>query len=90
MNYYSSKYRVLIPHPTTITRLCILAGVNKTWEEEEKERCPRISPLTLTSITRPPPRKGKKKVQEIEEEHIDERENEKAIVMSSVKEREER
>ena len=53
----------MIPHPATIIRICILGGVKGSWEEEE--RCSRTSPLTLTGITRPPPSKGKKKVQEI-------------------------
>ena len=35
----------LIPHPTTISRLCILAGVRGSWDEEET--CPKASPLTL-------------------------------------------
>ena len=43
LDYYSSKYRGLIPHPATITKLCILGGVKGTLEEEE--RCPRTSPL---------------------------------------------
>ena len=30
MKYYSRKYIGLIPHPTTITRLCILGGVKET------------------------------------------------------------
>ena len=55
-----------MPYPTTITRLCILGGVKGTWEEEE--RCPKTSPLTLTGITRALSNKGKKKLQEIEEE----------------------
>ena len=88
LKYYSSNYRGLIPHPATITRLCILGGVKGIWEEEET--CSRTSTLTFTGITRPPPSKGKKKVQEIEEEHRDGRENEQAIVVSSMKEREER
>ena len=54
--YHHSNKRGLIPHPTTITRLCLLAGVKGMWEEEEK--CPRVSPLTLTRVTRGP--KGKK------------------------------
>ena len=35
LNYYRSKYKGLIPHPATITSLCILGGVKGTWEEEE-------------------------------------------------------
>ena len=54
--YHASNKRGLIPHPATITRLCILAGVKGVYEEEEK--CPRVSPLTLTGMTRGP--KGKK------------------------------
>ena len=30
LSYYRSKYKGLIPHPTTITRLCILGGVKGT------------------------------------------------------------
>ena len=55
-SYHASNKRGLIPHPATITRLCILAGVKGVWEEEGK--CPRVSPLTLTGVTRGP--KGKK------------------------------
>ena len=46
MSYYRGGYKGLIPHPTLITRLCILGGIEGDWEEEEN--CPRISPLTLT------------------------------------------
>ena len=86
LNYYNSKYRGLIPQPGTITRLCILGGVKGTREEEE--RCSRTSPLTLIGITRPLPSKCKEKVQEIGKEDRDGRENEKTILVSSVKERE--
>ena len=89
LNYYRKNYRGLIPHPATNTRMCILGGVKGTYEEEE--RCPRTSPLTLTSITKHPVDKRKKNMQEIEEEEdIDGRENEQAIVVRSAKEREER
>ena len=56
LNYYQSKYRGLMPHLTTITRLYILGRVKGT------------SPLTITGITRAPSNKGKKKLQEVEEE----------------------
>ena len=87
LSYFRSNYRGLLPHPSLITRLCILRGVEGDWEEEET--CSKTSPLTLTSIAKPK-KKGKKKVQEIEEEQRDNRENEQAIVVSSIKEREER
>ena len=54
--YHHSNKRGLIPHPTTITRLYLWAGVKRNWEEEE--RCPRVPPLTLMGVTRGP--KGKK------------------------------
>ena len=46
--YHLKNKRGLIPHPATITKLCILARVKGVWEEEE--RCSRVSPLTLTGI----------------------------------------
>ena len=49
MGFYRSKYRGLILHPTTITRLCILGGVKGTQEEEET--CVRVSPLTFMGVT---------------------------------------
>ena len=37
--YHLSNKRGLIPHPTTISRLCISAGVRGSWDEEET--CPQ-------------------------------------------------
>ena len=48
--YHLSNKRGLIPHPATISRLCILARVKGSWEEEEV--WPRVSPLTLTGVTK--------------------------------------
>ena len=62
--YHHSNKRGLIPHPTTITRLCLLAGVKGMWEEEEK--CPRVSPLTLTGVTRGPKGKKQKEIMEVD------------------------
>ena len=64
--YHHSNKRGLIPHPTTITRLCLLAGVKGAWEEEEK--CPRVSPLTLTVVTRGPKGKRQKGIVEVDAE----------------------
>ena len=58
MKYHEGNKRGLIPHPTTVTRLCIRAGVKGIWEEEEE--CPKVSPLTLTGV-RNGPRNQKKK-----------------------------
>ena len=46
LGYSESKCRGLIPHPATITRLCIKEGVEEEWGTEETY--PRASPLTLT------------------------------------------
>ena len=59
VNYYRSNYRGLIPHLTTITKLCLLGGVIGDWDEEET--FPKVSPLTLTRVTKGPKNKGKKK-----------------------------
>ena len=64
--YHHSNKRGLIPHPATITRLCFWAGVKGNWEEEE--RCPRVSPLTLTGVTRGPKGKRQKEVMVVEAE----------------------
>ena len=48
MRYHEGNKRGLIPHPATITKLCIRAGVKGSWAEEEE--CPNASPLTLTGI----------------------------------------
>ena len=64
--YHHSNKRGLIPHPTTITRLCLLAGVKGMWEKEEK--CPRVSPPTLTGVTRGPKGKRQKEIMEVDAE----------------------
>ena len=58
--YHHSNKKGLIPYPTTITILCLWAGVKGNWEEEEK--CPRVSPLTLTGVTKGPKGKRQKEV----------------------------
>ena len=66
LGYSESKYRVLIPHPTTITRLCIKGGVEEEWGT--KETYPRAYLLTLTRVTKGPNNRGKGKEKEVEEE----------------------
>ena len=58
MRYHEGNKRGLIPHPATITRLCLRAGVKGTWEEEEE--CPKVSPLTLTGVSKGPRNQNKK------------------------------
>ena len=72
MRYHEGNKRGLIPHPGTITRLCMRAGVKGTWEEEEE--CPKVSPLTLTRVSKGP-RNQKKKGVIVETDSRDENEN---------------
>ena len=72
MRYHEGNKRGLIPHPATITRLCLKAGVKGSWDEEEE--CPKVSPLTLTGVSKGP-RNQKKKGVIIEAESREEDEN---------------
>ena len=72
MKYHEGNKRGLIPHPATITRLCMRAGVKGIWEEEEE--CPKVSPLTLTGVSKGP-RNQKKKGIIVEAGSRDEDEN---------------
>ena len=58
LRYHEGNKRGLIPHPATITRLCLRAGVKGTWQEEEE--CPKASPLTLTGVIKGPRNKRQK------------------------------
>ena len=60
MKYHEGNKRGLIPHPATITWLCIRAGVKGDWAEEEE--CPNASPLTLTGVSKGPRNQKKKGV----------------------------
>ena len=62
--YFERKCRGMIPHPATITSLCIQGGVKKEWGIEETY--PGASPLTLTGITKGPKNRGKGKEKETE------------------------
>ena len=71
--YHLSNKRGLIPHPATITILCILAGVKGSWEEEET--CPKVSPLTLIGVTKGPRNKKQKRIIEVETDPTEENDN---------------
>ena len=73
LGYHQSSKRGLIPHPTTITRLCIFVGVKGIWEEEEV--CPRVSSLTLTGVTKGPRNREQKGIIEMEAEPIEGNDN---------------
>ena len=71
--HHLSNKRGLIPHPTTISRLCIYTGVRGSWDEEETY--PKVSPLTLTGVTKGPRNKKQKGMVEVEVEPAEENGN---------------
>ena len=71
--YHLSNKKGLIPHPATISKLCILAGVRGSWDGEET--CPKASPLTLTGVTKGPRNKKQKGIVELEAEPAEENNN---------------
>ena len=60
MRYHEGNKRGLIPHPATITVLCLKAGVKVAWKKEEE--IPRTSPLLLTGMSKGPRNQKKKGV----------------------------
>ena len=60
MRYHEGNKRGLIPHPATITVLCLKAGVKGVWEAEEE--VPLTSPLLLTGVSKGPRNQKKKGV----------------------------
>ena len=60
MRYHDGNKRGLIPHPATVTILCLKAGVKGDWETEEQ--VPLTSPLLLTGVTKGPRNQKKKGV----------------------------
>ena len=54
----------LIPHPATITKLCVLARVKGIWADEET--CPKVSPLTLTRVIKGPKSRKMKEMEIME------------------------
>ena len=71
LSYSRSNCRGLIPHPATITSLCLLKGVEAEWGKEETY--PRASSLTLTGVTKGPKNRGNGKEKEVEEERGNEK-----------------
>ena len=66
LSYFESNCRGFIPHPTTITSLCLLGGVEAEWEKEETY--PRASLLILTGVTKGSRNREKGKEKEVEKE----------------------
>ena len=62
--FHKNVKRGLIPYLATITKLCILAGVQGIWPEEEN--CPKVSPLALTRLTKGSKNKKRKEMEMVE------------------------
>ena len=60
MRYHEGNKRGVIPHPATVTILCLKAGVTGDWEAEEE--VPLTSPLLLTGVSKGPRNQKKKGV----------------------------
>ena len=60
MRYHEGNKRGVIPHPATVTILCLKAGVRGDWEAEED--VPLTSPLLLTGVSKGPRNQKKKGV----------------------------
>ena len=88
MGCYRGSHRGLVPHPKLIIRLCILVGVERNWEKEET--CPKVSPLTLTGITKGPNNRAKENEVEVEKEEGETIEIEQVQFESSTQEYQER
>ena len=88
LSYYRGGYKGLVPHPTLITRLCILGSVEGDWEEEET--CSRTSPLILTGITKGPKNRGREREVEVAREEEDNIEINQIQIDSATQEKEQR
>ena len=95
LSYQNRKFLGHIPYPFVTTHLCLKEVV--TFDKDEKEKCHAVYSLTFTAITKNPTSKGKKKLNEAEEERGDKRvevntsePNNQALVVSIVKTRNER
>ena len=60
MRYHEGNKRGVIPHPATVTILCLKVGVRGDWEAEEE--VPLTSPLLLTGVSKGPRNQKKKGV----------------------------
>ena len=60
MRYHEGNKRGVIPHPATVTILCLKAGVKGDWGTEEE--VPVAPPLLLTGVTKGPRNQKKKGV----------------------------
>ena len=60
MRYHEGNKRGVIPHPATVTVICLKAGVKGNWEAEEE--VPLTPPLLQTGVSKGPQNQKKKRV----------------------------
>ena len=80
--FHKNVKRGLVPHQATITMLCILAGVQGIWVEEET--CPKVSPLTLIGVTKGPKNRKMKEMEIVEVEEEPEEEEHEQLGMEQI------
>ena len=80
-SFHKNVKKGLIPYPTRITRLCILAGFKGIWEKEET--CPKVSLLTLIGVIKGP-KSRKMKEMEIVEVTKEQEEEEEQLGMEQI------
>ena len=80
--FYNNVKMGLISHPATITRLCILAGVQGIWPEEET--CPKVSPLTLIGVIKGPKNRKRKEMEIVEVAEEPEEEEHEQLGMEQI------
>ena len=76
--------RGLIPHPSTITRLCVLAGVKGIWAKEET--FPRVSHLTMTGVIKGPKSRKMREMEIVEVAEKPQEEEDELVGMEQIPE----
>ena len=79
LEYAKRNFAGNIPHPSLITLLCIKGGVK--FNEEEEERCPKTSPLTLIGVLKAPmeSKEGKRREKPTKKRKMAETETRKGV-----------
>ena len=80
--FHKNVKRGLIPHLAIIIMLFILAEVQGIWEEEET--CPKVSPLTLTGVTKGPKNRKRKEMEIVEVAEEPEEEEHEQLGMEQI------
>ena len=82
ITFHKIVKRGLILRPTTITKLCIMAGVKGIWAKEET--CPKVSPLTLTRVIKGPKSRKMKEMEIMEVAEEPQKERDETVGMEQI------